>query len=109
MTELTQKECKPCRGETEPMRPERVRELHKQVSDWTVLENRKLRRSWSFDDFQAAWTFADKVAELAEAENHHPTISFTWGRTSIELWTHKIDGLSENDFILAAKIDRLGE
>ena len=75
---------------------------------WTLSENDHLVRKFKFKDFKAALAFTNAVGALAEAEGHHPVIELTWGRVTITLWTHKINGLSENDFILASKIEKLG-
>jgi 4a-hydroxytetrahydrobiopterin dehydratase len=107
MSDLARKKCVPCSGGTPRMTAEEVREYHPQVPDWEVILNHHLRRVFSFDDFAGALRFVNRIAEVAEEEGHHPNISFTWGRVEVEIWTHKIDGLAEADFILAAKIDQL--
>ena len=87
-----------------------IAELHPQVSDWELVEDdglRKLRRVFSFDDFARALAFTNKVGEIAEEEGHHPALLTEWGRTTVTWWTHKIDGLHRNDFIMAAKTDEL--
>lgn len=105
---LTEKTCTPCRGGMPPLEPERAGELLKQVPNWE-LENEAtwLKRTFRFDNFRQALDFAKQVGELAEQEGHHPIVQFGWGFCKIELRTFKIDGLHENDFILAAKIDQL--
>lgn len=107
MSDLASKKCVPCSGNTPRMTADEVRDHHPQVPDWEVILNHHLRRVFGFDDFAGALRFVNRIAEVAEEEGHHPNISFTWGRVEVEIWTHKIDGLAEADFILAAKIDQL--
>lgn len=107
MTDLARKKCIPCSGNTPPLKGEKIETLHAQVPDWEVILGHHLRRVFKFEDFMAALRFVNRIAEVAETENHHPNISFTWGRVEVEVFTHKIDGLAEADFILAAKIDQL--
>jgi len=82
-------------------------ELHKQVADWQVVNEHHLTRQFKFPDFKQALAFVNRVGELAEEQGHHPDILLAWGKAEITLWTHKIDGLTESDFIMAAKIDPL--
>ena len=107
MSELAQLTCVPCRGGVPPLTPEQIRPLQKQVSQWNVVSNHHLERQFSFPDFKTALDFVIKVGNLAEEQGHHPDILLAWGKVGITIWTHKIDGLTESDFILAAKIDRL--
>ncbi len=107
--DLATRKCVPCQGGEAPIRGERLAELlGKLDSDWQIVGQHHLLRTFAFRDFAGALAFVHRVGELAEREGHHPWIHFTWGKVTIELWTHKIGGLSENDFILAAKIDRMG-
>lgn len=106
--ELAAKSCVPCRGDTPPLAGEELKALSDQVPAWSVVDGHHLRREYRFADFAQALEFVNKVGEVAETEGHHPDISFTWGRVTIEVFTHAIDGLAESDFILAAKIERLG-
>ena len=105
---LQQKSCVPCRGGVDPLKGE---ELHRYVDlldrQWHVIDEHHLLREYRFPDFRQALDFINKVGELAEVEGHHPDIQLGYGMAKLTLWTHKIDGLHENDFILAAKIDRL--
>ncbi len=87
--------------------PAEIERLHLSVPYWQVVDGERLSRSFKFKNFKEALTLVDRVGEVAEAEQHHPEISFGWGRATIEIWTHAIGGLTENDFILAAKIDLL--
>jgi 4a-hydroxytetrahydrobiopterin dehydratase len=81
--------------------------LNEQVPEWQVINEHHIRRQFKFSDFKQALAFVNRVGELAEEQGHHPDILLTWGKAEITLWTHKVDGLTESDFIMAAKIDRL--
>jgi 4a-hydroxytetrahydrobiopterin dehydratase len=106
--ELHVKHCVPCRGGVPPLAGEELRALHEQLGGgWSVVDGHHLHKVFSFADFVTALEFTNRVGELAEAEGHHPDIRLSWGRVEIEIFTHKIDGLTESDFILAARIDRL--
>ncbi|PID39278.1 MAG: 4a-hydroxytetrahydrobiopterin dehydratase [Proteobacteria bacterium] len=108
MSELAKKHCIPCSGGVPPLTGAQIAELKPQLSeDWSVVEGHHLERSWVFDDFEQALAFTNKVGELAEEEGHHPDIFLAWGKVQLTVFTHKIDGLSEADFILAAKVDEL--
>jgi 4a-hydroxytetrahydrobiopterin dehydratase len=107
MTEqLADKSCVPCRGGVPPLTGEALESLHRQVPAWKVENQHHLQREFRFPDFKQALAFVNRVGEIAEQEGHHPDILLTWGKAAITLWTHKIDGLTESDFIMAAKIDR---
>jgi 4a-hydroxytetrahydrobiopterin dehydratase len=107
MTELASKTCVPCKGGTPPLKGEELNELRRQVPEWEVVEEHHLRRVFRFKNFREALDFVNKVGGLAEEQGHHPDISFGWGRVEVTIWTHKIDGLTESDFIFAAKVDTL--
>jgi len=107
MSGLAEKTCVPCRGGVPPLTPEEIRPLAAQVSDWTVVRHHHLERQFNFKDFREALAFVNKVGEIAEAQGHHPDIVLAWGKVGVSIWTHKIDGLTESDFILAAKIDAI--
>lgn len=109
MTDLVNKKCVPCEGGVPPFTPEQVKEYKPQIADaWEVVEDgKKLKRKFKFKDFKEAMTFVNKVAVVAEEEQHHPDIKIFYSIVEITLWTHAIMGLSENDFIMAAKIDQL--
>ena len=107
MSELASKTCVPCRGDTPPLRGEGIEEFRRQVPKWEVVEEHHLRRRLRFKNFREALDFVNRVGELAEEQGHHPDISFGWGYAEVTVWTHKIDGLTESDFILAAKVDAL--
>jgi 4a-hydroxytetrahydrobiopterin dehydratase len=107
MSELASRECVPCRGGVPPLKGEEIRKLLSQVNGWEVVNEHHLSKSYRFEDFRSTQAFVDRVGNLAEEQGHHPDICFGWGRADITIWTHKIDGLTESDFILAAKIDGL--
>lgn len=109
MINLISKKCVPCEGGMPPLEKEKVDELHKEIPNWIVSDDvKKISRSFTCKDFKEAMAFVNKVADVAEAEGHHPDILvYSWHKVKIELWTHAIGGLSENDFIMAAKIDAL--
>ena len=108
MTEsLADKQCVPCRGGVPPLRGKELEELHKNVPKWTVTNEHDIHREYRFPDFKQALDFVNRVGDVAEKEGHHPDILLSWGKAEVTLWTHKINGLTESDFIMAAKIDRL--
>lgn len=106
MTDLTSKKCVPCEGGAQPLKGEALKAYREQTPDWQVVEDHHLYRKFPFKDFKQALEFVNKVGAIAEQEGHHPNITFTWGKVEITIYTHSIGGLSENDFILAAKIDQ---
>ncbi len=106
MSELKDKKCVPCQGGIPPLTPNEAHALMHQVENWDLIEsNTKIRRTFTFKTFILAQEFAVKVGNLAESENHHPDISYGWGYCTVLFYTHKIKGLHENDFILAAKVN----
>jgi 4a-hydroxytetrahydrobiopterin dehydratase len=107
--ELTRKHCQPCEGGIPPLPQEKVREYLEDLAGWHLTaDGKRIRREWRVKDFRAALGFFNAIGELAEAEGHHPDLHLTGYRNvAVEVWTHAIHGLTENDFILAAKIDRL--
>ncbi len=108
MAGLADKQCAPCEKGAEPLKGEDIRRLSKELApEWYVAEEHHLEREFTFDDFRQALDFVNEVGELAEEQGHHPDIYLSYGKVKIELWTHKINGLHENDFIMAAKIDAL--
>jgi 4a-hydroxytetrahydrobiopterin dehydratase len=106
--DLASKKCVPCHGGTPRITAKEVETLAAAIPGWTVAEGDRLERSFKFSDFKSALAFTNQVGEIAEAEDHHPDIHLSWGRVRIVIWTHAVGGLTENDFILAAKIDQLG-
>ena len=108
MNNLAQKSCGPCRGEVPPLTGGALQEFVSDlVGDWQVVDGHRLEKTFQFSDFVGALGFTNNVGVLAEAQQHHPDIYLAWGKVKVTLWTHKIGGLSENDFIMAAKIDSL--
>jgi 4a-hydroxytetrahydrobiopterin dehydratase len=105
--ELSEQTCVPCRGGTPPLAPEESQRLAAQVEGWTVVNNHHIEKAREFPDFKTALAFVNAVGAIAEAQNHHPDIYLAWGHVRVTIWTHKIDGLTESDFVLAAKIDRV--
>jgi 4a-hydroxytetrahydrobiopterin dehydratase len=106
--DLSKKKCKPCEGGIAPLDKNEVAEYKQLIKDdWKVTENNKISKEFAFVNYKHTMEFVNKVAYLAEEEGHHPVIHVYYGMVVIELWTHVINGLSENDFILASKIDKL--
>ena len=104
---LIQRNCVPCRGGIPPLKGEAIQGLLQEVSAWEAVQEHHLVKSFRFKNFKTALDFVNEVGELSEREWHHPDLALAWGRVDVKVYTHKIDGLSDNDFILAAKIDRL--
>lgn len=104
---LADQACLPCKGGTPPLSSEEYQPLLAQLAGWEVRFQRRLWKTYEFKNFVAAVEFVNRVTPLAETEGHHPDLHVAWGAVGVELWTHKIDGLSSSDFIMAAKIDRL--
>ena len=104
--DLTKNKCVPCEAGTLPLEEIKINELLKEIPTWT-LKNGHLYKKFKFKNFVEAMKFINSVAEIAEKEGHHPDFSVHYNKVEIEIWTHAINGLSENDFILAAKIDKL--
>ena len=108
--ELAGKTCVPCRGGIPPMTKPEAEGMLAAVPDWKLEQNgTRLTRRFEFEDFRKAMEFVNRVADVAEEEQHHPDIAIHWNKVDLVLWTHKIGGLHENDFILAAKVDQLLE
>jgi 4a-hydroxytetrahydrobiopterin dehydratase len=108
MATLAERECVPCKGGTPALKGEALGELAAQLGGgWKVLAEHHLEREYSFKDFREALDFTNRIGALAEAQGHHPDIYLAWGKVRVTIWTHKIDGLTESDFVLAAKVDAL--
>lgn len=107
MSELASKQCVPCRGGVPPLAGDAIKTLLDRLGGgWKTVDDHHLEKEYRFKDFRGAMDFAVKVGELAEAQGHHPDIYLRWGKVTLTVWTHKIDGLTESDFILAAKADK---
>lgn len=107
MSELATKTCVPCRGGVPPLAGKDLEALAIQLPGWKIINGHHITRTFTFLDFRQALAFVNKVGQLAEEQGHHPDILLAWGKAEITTWTHKINGLTESDFILAAKIDQL--
>ena len=105
--ELAQKKCRPCEGYEKPFGEKETADYILQVRDWEAVDNRKLKKDFKFKNFKEVMNFVNKAADLAQEEQHHPNIYIFFNHVKFELSTHAIGGLSENDFIMAAKIDEL--
>ncbi len=103
---LAAKSCIPCREGVPALKGDVLAGLARQLPQWYVMEEHHLWRAFVFPDFRTALDFVNRAGEIAEAEGHHPDLTLSWGRVEAKIYTHKIDGLSESDFILAAKLDR---
>ena len=107
-TALAQKTCTPCRGGVPPLSRKTAEEYHREAPDWALVDDAtRIERTYRFKNFAEALDFVERIGALAEAESHHPDISFGWGYATVSLCTKKIKGLHENDFIMAAKLDRI--
>jgi 4a-hydroxytetrahydrobiopterin dehydratase len=104
---LTDKVCVPCRGDVPPLEGEALEALKKELPGWDVVNDHHLHKLFKFSDFKQALFFVNRVGAIAEDEGHHPDLLLAWGKVEVTIYTHKIDGLTESDFILAAKIDRV--
>jgi 4a-hydroxytetrahydrobiopterin dehydratase len=104
MSSLASKNCVPCRGGVPSLKGNELESLYQQVPQWKLISEHHITRSFTFPDFKQALDFVNRVGALAEAQGHHPDILLAWGKAEVTLWTHKIDGLTESDFIMAAKI-----
>lgn len=108
MSDLASRDCVPCRGGVPPLAGEELERLAVALGhDWQVVDEHHLEKEFCFPDFVRALAFTNRIGALAEEQNHHPDIVLGWGRVRILLWTHKIDGLTESDFVWAAKAERL--
>src|SRR5438477_8262595 len=108
MTELASQRCQACTSSTPRLSAREIDDLRREIAaEWTVAHDRKLIRRFSFKTFADAFAFAQRIAAIAEQEGHHPDLRVGWGYVEVEMTTHAIGGLSHNDFILAAKIDKL--
>ena len=107
MSDLAKKTCIPCKGGVPPLKGEKLDDLlEKLKNDWKIIKEHHLEKEYSFKNFKEALDFTIKVGELAENQGHHPDVFLAWGKVKLTIWTHKIDGLTESDFIFAAKADK---
>ena len=107
MSDLAKKTCIPCKGGVPPLKGEKLDDLlEKLKNNWKIIKEHHLEKNYSFKNFKEALDFTIKVGELAENQGHHPDIFLAWGKVKLTIWTHKIDGLTESDFIFAAKADK---
>ncbi len=107
MIDLSKSSCEACNKMTPKLSLDQAKELLGQLQEWKLDENNHLQKRWSFQNFMKPLKFVMAISEIAEKERHHPNINFGWGYVEVTIWTHAINGLSRNDFILAAKIDTL--
>jgi len=108
MNALAEKECVPCRGEVPALKGKDLAKLENELGNgWQVVREHHLEKTYKFKDFREALDFTNKLGDLAEEQGHHPDIYLAWGQVKLTIWTHKIDGLTESDFIFAAKADQL--
>jgi 4a-hydroxytetrahydrobiopterin dehydratase len=105
MSELAKKNCVPCKGGVPPLRGDAIGQLLAQIDGWEAVDEHHLRKTYRFKDFVQALAFVNRIGAIAEEQGHHPDIHLTWGSVRVEIWTHKINGLTESDFVLAAKAD----
>lgn len=107
MSDLASKECVPCKGGVPPLKGAELEALLREVNNgWQVIDEHRLEKEYRFKNFREALDFTIRVGELAEEQRHHPDILLAWGKVRLAIWTHKIDGLTESDFIFAAKADQ---
>jgi 4a-hydroxytetrahydrobiopterin dehydratase len=107
MSDLASKTCVPCRGGVPALQGSELASLQEQIPNWNVVNQHHVTRTFKFPDFRRALDFVNQVGALAEEQGHHPDILLAWGKAEVTLWTHAVNGLTESDFIMAAKIDRL--
>lgn len=107
-SDLAAKQCVPCKGGVPPLKGDALRKLLAQLANgWQLVNEHHLEKEYKFKNFREALDFTNRVVELAEQQNHHPDILLAWGRVKLSIWTHKIDGLTESDFVFAAKADQV--
>ncbi len=108
MSDLAKKECIPCKGGVPPMGLEQAKEMIRQIhSDWKLIDTHHIERVWIFNDFESALQFVNAAGAICEEQDHHADFELGWGRVKAMIWTHKINGLTESDFFLAAKFDEI--
>lgn len=103
---LAQRDCVPCKGGVPPLKGAELQSLHNELgADWKLAEEHHLEKNYKLKNWADAMTLANRISDLAESVNHHPDLTIGWGKVGIAIWTHKIDGLTESDFIFAAKVE----
>jgi 4a-hydroxytetrahydrobiopterin dehydratase len=107
LTKLSEKHCVPCRGGVPPLQGEQLIPYAQQLPDWKIIEEHHLGKSFLFPDFKAGLDFVNRLGAVAEAEGHHPDLCLAWGKVDVQIYTHKIRGLTESDFVMAAKVDEV--
>ncbi len=108
VNELESRECVPCRGGVPPLEAAEIQDLLAQLgNDWQAIDDHHLQKEFKLKNFAEALAFTNQVGAIAEAQNHHPDIYLAWGKVGITIWTHKIDGLTESDFVFAAKCEKV--
>ncbi len=108
MSDLASQQCVPCKGGVPPLTSAEIEPLKARIdTDWQVIDDHHLSRLYTFKNFRKALDFVNGVGEMAEEQQHHPDVYLAWGKARVEIWTHKIDGLTESDFVFAAKCDRI--
>lgn len=105
MNDLAARKCQPCEGGIPALRGDELQKLYSQLDGWELIGEQRLEKEYKFKDFAEALDFVNRLGAVAEAEGHHPDVFLAWGKVRVTLWTHAVGGLSENDFILAAKAD----
>ena len=106
MGDLADRECVPCKGGVPPLRGAELQRFVARVDGWSVVAEHHVEKQYRFPDFVTALAFVNTIGAIAEQQGHHPDLFLAWGRVGVKIWTHKIDGLTESDFVLAAKVDR---
>ncbi len=108
MSELARKSCVPCAAGAKPLEGKALESLQEELGGgWSVMDGHHLEKEYRFKDFAGALAFTNRIGQVAEAEGHHPDIGLSWGKVNVTIYTHKIDGLTESDFVLAAKFDEV--
>jgi 4a-hydroxytetrahydrobiopterin dehydratase len=105
MSGLADRQCVPCKGGVPPLTDDEIRPLLAQLDDWKVVDNNHLEKQFKLKNFTEALDLVNRIGAIAEEQNHHPDIFLAWGKVGVKIWTHKINGLTESDFIFAAKCD----
>ncbi len=105
MSRLAERECVPCRGGIPPLTADAIQPLLEELPGWSVIDNHHLEKTYRLPDFRDALDLVNRIGGVAEEQGHHPDLVLAWGRVEVKIWTHKIDGLTESDFVFAAKAD----